>query len=255
MRPLHTASTSVEACRRRMPLVGVAICALAIPTLPAPAHAQLNGVPVWAPGIPNTASPNAVLLVFSTTSGEDFLGFGNRAEWGFTGAYRRVFDAGFTWFTATAGVGGTERDVALGQREWVGQGYISLGGRFKQFVGEDREGAISAMAGFGYSALPGSSDEQNLVLGVDGTLGLNPGGYILDIWLMPRWSWRWTSLGIANVTQNGFGFSAGLTGGFVWGMVLQLAVDKVWLGAAGPAPPALPATEPWSFSAGLGFNF
>ena len=219
--------------------------ALAI-ILPRPLIGQLNGVPIWSPGLP--VAPLETAVMAHTSSGADFLG-DTGAEWGGTISLRAMFA---DRVTITGGVGALPRDVGVGERTWKPQYFASAA--FHLVHGTDAVGdyeyGLAVLGGWGVSTLPGDADEQNIPLGLDLVGHFNQGGWYVEASVLPRWAWRRTDLGAGGKWQNGPGLTDTLSAGTSFSIALIAAVDKTWLDATAGAA-GLPETNPVSWSIGL----
>ncbi|MCZ6915838.1 MAG: hypothetical protein O7I93_03590 [Gemmatimonadetes bacterium] len=211
-----------------------------------PTSAQLNGVPIWAPGLP--VSLVKVALTAHSTNGDDAYG-DTGADWGGTFSVRGILAERVTF---TGGVGAIRRNVAVSDQDWRPQYFLSAALNLVQGSDAlgDYEYGISILSGYGTSTLPGASSEQNLPLGLDLLSHFNRGGWYFEISALPRWSWRRTNLGLGGVWQNGPGVTGTVTAGTTGGIALIVAVDKMWLRATSGTI-ALPETNPFAWSAGL----
>ena len=212
-----------------------------------PLHAQLNGVPIWSPGLPFTTLETAFMV--HGGSGDDFTGANSRSDWGFTGAVRWVLASRVT---VTGGGGAIRRDVSAGDRAWKPQYFATAA--LNVFSGSNPAGTfeygVSLLSGAGLSQLPGDADETNVPVAVDVTGSFGLGGVAVQVYASPRWAWRRTDLGRGGVWQNGFGVSAGATLGPTFGAGLLLAIDWVTLDAAAGVT-LLPGTEPFTWLVGF----
>ncbi len=218
-----------------------------------PASAQLNGVPLWAPRVPDPLRDHAIHMTLHTTSGDDFVGE--------TGGERGATIAARTWVSGRAmlsgGVGFSKRDVSATERSVRPQFFLS--GAVKAVHWQDQveptEVVVSEFSGFGYSSLPGPADEKNIPVGVDVAVRIGMGGWFLEPSLFPRWQWRRTDLGAGSggTWQNGVGGTASLAVKWSDWSVIG-AVVLLDLGAAGTGLTALPETTTFAFSLGLQYG-
>jgi hypothetical protein len=211
-----------------------------------PVAAQLNGVPIWSPGLPVAPLETAVMVHGAT--GDDFVG-DTDADWGGTWSLRGMFA---DRVTLTGGLGVIRRDIGVSDRAFKPQYFVSAALHLvhgSDAVG-DFEYGVAILSGWGVSTLPGNADEQNAPVGLDLTGRRNMGGWFVQFSLVPHWSWRRTDLGTGGRWQSGPGVSLGATAGTSFGLALVAAADKMWLDAT-TGIPALPETNPFAWSIGL----
>ena len=120
-----------------------------------PTSAQLNGVPIWAPGLP--VGPVRIALTAHSTNGDDAYG-DTAADWGGTFSVRGILGERVTF---TGGVGAIRRNVAASDQEWRPQYFVSAALSLLQGSDAlgDYEYGVSILSGFGTSTLPGASSQ------------------------------------------------------------------------------------------------
>jgi hypothetical protein len=152
-------------------------------------------------------------------------------------------------------LGAIRRDVSLTERKTQLQGAGLIGvNLFQKYLGAgEHEVGASLVGGYGYGALPGGR-EHNLVAGLDLTTVIGMGGWFIEPALVPRWSWRHTSIPAGGDWQHGPGVAAAVTLGFPFGLHLALAGERVFLGAGGAGLPGLPETNVYAWSLAVRYH-
>lgn len=148
-------------------------------------------------------------------------------------------------------LGAIHRDVSTGERKTQLQGAALIGvNLFQRYLGADEhEVGASLVGGYGYSALPGGR-EHNLVAGLDLTTVIGMGGWFIEPALVARWSWRQTRIPAGGDWQHGPGVAGAVTLGFPFGLRLEVAGERIFLGAGDAGSPGLPETNTyaWAFA-------
>jgi len=216
-------------------------------------EAQLNGVPVWPVGLPNPNAPSVDLIAaFHTTSGDDFVGPATTADPGIT---LGIDQSGSRRLTLRALAGLISRDVTALTRSNELQAAVLAGFNLlhAELGAQGHEAGVSALGGYGTSTLS-VGHEGNWLVGVDLSAALAMGGWFLEPALIPRWSWRRTETGSGEDWQQGPALGGALTAGFPFGLRLQLAGERVFLGAGDASPPDLPQTRTYAWSVAIRYR-